>query len=139
MNSPQADQPQATGSGWLGLALIAAPMGLTAVLLGAVGSHAVSLNDATAQNRWDIALQIHYFQAAALLALAALSATQVAGRKLLLPGLVQAFGTVLFSGSLYLRAIEVAWLPGWITPAGGLVLLSGWLVLMLSLIKSGRR
>ncbi len=108
------------------------------MLLGAAGSHAVQLADAAARHRWDIALQIHYFQAAALLALAALSATKAAGRKLRLPGLLQISGTVVFSGSLYLRAAELVWLPGWITPAGGLILLLGWTITVLALIKPGK-
>jgi len=121
-------------SSWRGLAVCAALLGLAAVLLGALGSHAIKLDDAAARNRWDIALQIHYFQAAALMALAALSATGVIGRKLRVPAWLQISGSLLFCGSLYLRAGGLDWLPGWITPAGGLVLLSGWALTILALI-----
>jgi uncharacterized membrane protein YgdD (TMEM256/DUF423 family) len=131
---------------WSWLALAAALLGFSAVLLGAAGSHAVDLSDAAAAQRWTTALQIHYFQAAALMALAALAAAQAgshpaaissaqqatkAGAKsLLLPGYLQLLGTVLFCGSLYLRALQIDWLPGWITPMSGLILLAGWLLLI---------
>lgn len=123
-----------TPSAWRGLALSAALLGFTAVLLGALGSHAVQLDDAAARHSWDIALQMHYFQAAAIMALAALSATQVAGSKLQLTGWLQVLGTAVFSGSLYLRAAEQGGLPGWITPTGGLILLLGWVCTVLVLI-----
>jgi uncharacterized membrane protein YgdD (TMEM256/DUF423 family) len=127
---------QVNESGWRGLALAAALLGLGAVLLGALGSHVVDLNDAQARHRWNIALQIHYFQAAALMALAALTATTVAGRKLFLAGWLQVSGTLVFCGSLYLGAAGIGGLPGWITPAGGLVLILGWAALVVTLFIS---
>jgi uncharacterized membrane protein YgdD (TMEM256/DUF423 family) len=142
-----AVQPVAT---WRWLAVAAALLGFSAVLLGAAGSHAIDLSAATAAQRWDTALQIHYFQAAALLALAAFAAARSAApaephaitgpdasagvKVLLLSGWVQALGTVVFCGSLYLRVLQIEALPGWITPMGGLVLLSGWLLLLLALV-----
>lgn len=135
---------------WRWLALCAALLGFSAVLLGAAGSHAIDLSTASAAQRWNTALQIHYFQAAALLALAALAAVRSAalaepnsttgqnavagGKVLLLSGWIQALGTLLFCGSLYLRVLKIEVLPGWITPMGGLVLLSGWLLLIGSLL-----
>lgn len=130
---------------WRWLALAAALLGFFAVLLGAAGSHAIDLSAASAAQRWNTALQIHYFQAASLLALSALSAIS-AGRAsgpssppaaarsqanlLLLSGCIQLLGTLIFSGSLYLRAVQIERLPGWITPLGGLILLAGWLLLI---------
>lgn len=134
-----AGQPAAA---WRWLALAAALLGFSAVLLGAAGSHAIDLSGASAAQRWNTALQIHYFQAAALMALAALlaspsnsssSSLPAAGmitRLLLLSGCIQLLGTLLFCGSLYLRAVQIESLPGWITPSGGLVLLAGWLLLI---------
>ena len=135
---------------WRWLALAAALLGFSAVLLGAAGSHAINLSTAAAAQRWNTALQIHYFQAAALLALAALSVAQSVLRSvpisstqhttttgselLLVPGWIQLLGTLLFCGSLYLRALQINVLPGWITPLGGLTLLSGWLLLIVLLI-----
>ena len=123
-------------SGWRGLALAAALLGLCAVLLGAIGSHAIELSGEQARQRWDIALQIHYFQAAALLALAALCASAATNRKLLWPGWMQVLGTLVFCGSLYLRAAGMTGLPGFVTPAGGLVLIFGWSTLLVMLVLS---
>lgn len=118
---------------WRWLALCAAFLGLTAVLLGAAGSHAIDLSGEDSARRWSTALQLHYFQAAALLALAALGAVLSSQRRWLLPGWIQFTGTLMFCGSLYLRAIHVDWLPTWITPLGGLVLLAGWGLLIVML------
>jgi len=120
---------------WRQLALVASLLGLSAVLLGAVGSHAVELVDAVAEQRWSIALQIHYFQSAALLALAALAAARPEGQSFFWPGLLQVLGTLLFCGTLYLRALAPNTLPGWIAPIGGVLLLSGWFGLILALIR----
>lgn len=127
-------------SGWRGLALAAALLGMCAVLFGAIGSHAIDLSEVLARQRWDIALQIHYFQAAALLALAALCASGATRGKLRWPGWLQVLGTLVFCGSLYLRAAGIAGLPEFVTPAGGLVLILGWasLVVMLVLSRQGR-
>jgi len=128
--------------GWRWLALAGALLGLSAVLLGAVGSHAIQLGDAAAEQRWSVALQIHYFQAAALLALAALAATQTDGRRWFWPGIFQLSGTLLFCGTLYLRALPpswiVSWTPGWIAPIGGMLLLLGWFSLILFLVRKSR-
>ncbi len=139
---------------WRRLALAAGALGFTAVLLGAAGSHAIDLGSDAAARRWNIALQIHFFQAAALLALAACVAGLCVGRAalpaedqavghgpsgwLLRAGWLQFTGTLLFSGSLYLRAAGLFVLPGWITPLGGLTLLAGWLLLMLMLVTKVR-
>ena len=128
---------------WRWLALAAALLGLSAVLLGAVGSHAIQLEDAVAEGRWSVALQIHYFQAAALLALSALAAAQPGDRKWFWPGLLQLLGTLLFSGSLYLRALPPghalngmsSGIPGWIAPIGGMLMLIGWASLILILAR----
>lgn len=46
------------------------------------------------------------------------------------------FGLVIFSGSLYLLAVtEVRWL-GAITPIGGVSLITGWVIVALSALKS---
>lgn len=120
---------------WRWLAMAAAVLGFSAVLLGATGSHAVKLDTAAAERSWAIALQIHYFHATALLALAALSAAVPSRPLLWLPGLLLALGTVGFSGSLYFKAAQFSLLPGWVTPVGGMVLLVAWLCLILILIR----
>jgi len=117
------------------LAIVAAFFGLAAVLLAALGAHAVPLADATAQRLWDTALLIHFFQTAGMLAIAGL-AIRYATVSLVYSGWMMAGGTALFSGSLYLRAAAVDIFPTFIAPAGGFVLLLAWLVMAVALIAT---
>ena len=119
---------------WRGIALIAALYGLLAVVLAAQGAHLLPADQEAAQKLWATALQMHMFHAAALLAVAALSAYR---SSFLLPwsGLMMAVGVLLFSGSLYLRATGFEFLPGAVTPAGGIILMLGWALLFIGLIR----
>ena len=109
---------------WLGVS--AGLFGLGAVVLGALGSHVVELSDAHARQLWDTALEMHLFHAAALLALTALC-FHTSSRQLPLFALLLALGTLLFSGSLYLRAAGWEFLPGFVAPAGGMLMMASWL------------
>jgi uncharacterized membrane protein YgdD (TMEM256/DUF423 family) len=117
-------------AGWRLLAVTAAVFGFAAVILAALGSHAIPLQDARAERLWDTALLIHLFHTVAMLTVAALSLLLSSG-KLVYPGLTMAVGTVLFSGSLYLRAAGVDLLPSFMPPIGGLFLTVSWLALLL--------
>jgi uncharacterized membrane protein YgdD (TMEM256/DUF423 family) len=66
------------------------------------------------------------FHAAAMLAIAALAAALPA-RGFASGWVIMALGTLVFSGSLYLRAAGVLLLPEDLPPMGGLLLLVGWL------------
>ena len=137
--------------GWRWLAVAGAILALTAVFLGAAGSHVIDLDSDRARQSWAVASQIHFFHAAALLALAALAASLSASlfatesktrsgqpasaRYLLTSGWLLLLGTVLFSGNIYLRAAGMIWLPSWLTPVGGVVLMLTWLFLVLVLIR----
>ena len=120
-----------------GIALIAALSGLSAVILAAVGSHILLQSGAEAQKLWATALQIHMFHTAALLGIAALIRP---GSPRLMPwsGVLMMLGVLLFSGSLYLRAGGFSAVPGLVTPLGGLLLMAGWLVLIMTLIRKSR-
>lgn len=123
-------RPQA---GWRWLAAIAASFGFAAVILAALGAHAIPLPDAAAIRLWDTALQIHLFHTAAMLGLAAI-ALRISSVVLIYNSLVLALGTALFSGSLYLRAAGVDFLPTYLTPTGGLLLAATWLWLIIIFI-----
>ncbi len=120
-----------------GIALIAALSGLSAVILAAAGSHILVEDDAGAQKLWATALQIHMFHTVALLGVAALIQP---GASRLTPwsGIAMMLGLLLFSGSLYLRAGGFVPVPGLVTPLGGLLLMAGWLVLFMTLIRKSR-
>ncbi len=117
-----------------GVALIAALSGLLAVILAAAGSHILAQDDAEAQKLWATALQMHMFHTVALLGVAMLIQP---GSPRLRPwsGVLMTAGVLLFSGSLYLRAGGSILVPGLVTPLGGLLLMAGWLVLIMTLIR----
>ena len=120
-----------------GIALFAALSGLSAVILAATGAHILPEDGAGAQKLWATALQMHMFHTVALLGIAALIQP---GSPRLLPwsGILMMLGILLFSGSLYLRAGGLFSIPGLVTPLGGLLLMAGWLVLVLTLIRKRR-
>jgi uncharacterized membrane protein YgdD (TMEM256/DUF423 family) len=118
---------------WRGIALVAALYGLSAVVLAALGAHLLPADQAAAQKLWATALQMHIFHAAALLALAALAAHRDSS-PLRWSGLMMVLGVLLFSGSLYLRAVGLEIVPGPLTPAGGIILMLGWALLIVDLI-----
>lgn len=117
------------------LYLIAGLLGVTGVILGALGAHAFNpwLQQRQAVGLWQTAVLYHLIHTVALLALA--GGRNTPGR--LPPLLVAAAfcwigGVILFSGSLYGLALGAPRILGPITPAGGLALLAGWVLVMLS-------
>jgi uncharacterized membrane protein YgdD (TMEM256/DUF423 family) len=119
--------------------MLAGLAGMAAVALGAFGAHA--LRDLLLQrqtvNLWQTAVLYHLVHTVALLALTGWKADS-AGR---LPRVIAAAagcwlgGILLFSGSLYGLALGGPRLLGPVTPVGGLLLLAGWVLVMIS----GRR
>ncbi len=105
-------------------------LGLTGVLLDALGAHALhdSLTAQGTPDVWHTAVVYHLIHAVALLALA-VAKSPPTGRT---PALVRAIGwcwtggVVCFSGSLYILALGGPHVLGPITPLGGLLLLAGW-------------
>lgn len=120
-----------------GIALVAALSGLSAVILAAAGSHILAEDGAGVQKLWATALQMHMFHTIALLGISALIQP---GSPRLMPwsGVLMMFGVLFFSGSLYLRAGGFIAMPGLVTPLGGLLLMAGWLVLVMSLVRKSR-
>ncbi len=112
-------------------ALIAAAIsGALAVVIGAVGAHALgnlSGNDARAV--FDTAWRYHAFHTLAV-AIAAL-APAIGIRRSACAVACSAWlaGLVIFSGSLYGLAITATPWLGTITPIGGVALIAGWLAL----------
>jgi uncharacterized membrane protein YgdD (TMEM256/DUF423 family) len=107
------------------------------VALGALAAHG-SVHDYLAQaghlDYWRTALSLQWYHALALLAL---SHHRSARRGCVICWLV---GVVLFSGSLYILALDsqATW-AGPLTPLGGLFLLVGWGWLWVSLGRTPRR
>ena len=120
-----------------GIALFAALSGLSAVILAATGAHILPEDGAGAQKLWATGLRMHMFHTVALLGIAALIQP---GSPRMMPwgGILMMLGILFFSGSLYLRAVGLFSIPGLVTPLGGLLLMAGWLVLVLTLIRKRR-
>ena len=118
----------------LKLASAGAMLAAIAVILGAFGAHLLkSKIGAESLAVWETGNRYHFYHSLAIIAIAALP---VDGYKLQLPVILLIAGIVLFSGSLYLLALN--WLPkpgGIITPIGGLFFIAGWLFLSFQLLK----
>lgn len=113
-------------------ALIAAAVsGALAVIIGAVGAHALNdMSGADAQAVFDTAWRYHAFHTLALSIVALAPAAGVHRRACAVACGAWLAGLVLFSGSLYALAITaIPWL-GAITPVGGVALIAGWLMLL---------
>ena len=125
------------GRRWIATASILAAV---AIGLGAFGAHGLEdFLSADQLSTFDTGVKYHFYHTIALLMTALLSA--------FLPNtdlrwVVRLFliGIVFFSGSLYLlstaslHSLPVAIL-GPITPLGGLLLISGWLLLLLKVVR----
>jgi uncharacterized membrane protein YgdD (TMEM256/DUF423 family) len=112
------------------LLLTAGLLGMTGVLSGALGAHALheSLVARQMVGVWQTAVSYHLIHSVALLAL--VGGKVDAGKQM--PKLAAAAarcwigGVILFSGSLYALALGAPPALGPITPLGGLLLLAGW-------------
>jgi uncharacterized membrane protein YgdD (TMEM256/DUF423 family) len=113
---------------------VAALLGALGVILGAFGAHALQARLSTEQlESWNTAVRYHLLHSVVLLALALFSAAS--GRSIQLPGWLFSLGIALFSGSIYLLVLTGQRWLGPVTPAGGLLLIAGWLSLV-SLARS---
>lgn len=113
------------------IALAGAVLSLTVVILAALGGHLIDMRGLRAI--WQTAQYMHMFNAAALLGLAALLYTMPS--KLLQWGAwLVVSGTVIFCGSIYLHIISDYLLSG-AAPAGGLLMMTGWTLVVLAFIR----
>lgn len=116
--------------------------GLTGVVLGAFGAHALRATLAAqgSAGTWETAVHYHLFHALALLAVGLHRPTGPAPW-LRRAGIAWGAGIVLFSGSLYLLALGGPRWLGPVTPLGGLGFIVGWVGVFLharSVPGSGR-
>lgn len=117
-------------------------LGLAAVVLGAYGSHAAVFADTGAQAVFETGLRYHFAHLPAL-GLAALigSLAPAVARRAGIAGALFLAGILLFSGPLYLKALGLADITNPLAPAGGFLLMAGWLALAwagLGLLRPGR-
>lgn len=117
--------------------ILASLLGVSGVLMAAAGSHWIpDMEDAGRYHRWQAANFMHFGHALALLALSVIPASQTSWAYRL-TGWSWAIGVILFSGTIY----AALWLPDISTrlaPAGGMLLMLGWLALLVPPLRSGR-
>jgi uncharacterized membrane protein YgdD (TMEM256/DUF423 family) len=111
-------------------------LGGLAVALGAFGSHAFKslLLENNRVDTYELATKYHLFHALTMLAIGILM-NQVKQKSIKVSATLVLAGTVLFSGSLYLMALLNTTKVALITPLGGLFLLTGWALLVYSLVR----
>lgn len=119
-------------------------LGLLAVVLGAFGSHSLKeVIQPEHLNTFEIGIRYQFMHAIVLLVIGTLfyerQTNLMAYAAYLFMG-----GIILFSGSLYLIALQEIFNPplnllGPITPFGGLLLISGWLLFFLSTYQTNQR
>jgi uncharacterized membrane protein YgdD (TMEM256/DUF423 family) len=113
-------------------------LGMAAVGLGALGAHALKDDLSVAQlTSFETAVRYQFYHAMVLLVLY-LAKDRLSVRKLNLAAAVFTAGVLCFSGSIYLLSCKdlfglttYKWL-GPITPLGGILMMSGWAVLLIS-------
>lgn len=114
------------------LLILAAAAGMSGVGLGAFGAHAFNAllvaNDRL--GTYQTGVQYHLIHAVALLVVALLAGQQNSVY-LSAAGLAFALGIVLFSGSLYVLALQEVRVMGAVAPFGGIAFVIGWGMILL--------
>ena len=106
--------------------------GATGVAAGAYGAHALSQQlSPYLLNVFQTAVLYQLIHALALLGIVALLSQSVRSKALLISAGLMVIGTILFSGSLYLLTLS-SWRVGLITPLGGFLLISAWIMLLIA-------
>ena len=113
------------------IALAATLLAFFAVVLAAMGSHLFDMKGL--QDTWQTASNIHLFNAAGLLGLAALLA-RLDSAWLKWGAWMVVLGTLVFCGSIYLHVITGR-TPTNVAPAGGMLMMAGWLLAALAFIR----
>ena len=119
----------------------AAIFGATAVLLGALGAHALEeVLSTDSLNSFRTGVRYQMFHALAMVMWIGVR-KEVSERALKVGLNLMSWGTVLFSVSIYLLATRsatgmegIGWL-GPITPIGGILLMVSWIALMIGVLK----
>jgi uncharacterized membrane protein YgdD (TMEM256/DUF423 family) len=104
-------------------------LGFFAVGMGAMGAHHLGLADSD-RSSWSTAVDYHLWHAVVLLVAALIPLRE----NRIFPLMIAFFvaGILLFSGSIYLLILTKNSLWGPVTPLGGICILSGWFLLILS-------
>lgn len=117
----------------------ASVLGASGVALGALGAHALhpKLVERGVLESWRTAVLYQLFHATTILGISALSSSStdsMSTASLQRAGQLITIGTTMFSGSIYMLCFGIGpkKIVGPTTPIGGLVMISGWIMLGLS-------
>ncbi|MEQ8363623.1 MAG: DUF423 domain-containing protein [Cyclobacteriaceae bacterium] len=118
------------------LIFIGALLGGLSVALGAFGAHALQqiLVEHGRTDTYELAVRYQFYHTLALLIMAAL-ADKLNEIKASWSALLMTSGTIVFSGSLYILSLSGQTIWGAVTPVGGVLLIAGWVMLLLSAKK----
>ena len=118
----------------------AAILGLTAIILGAFGAHALKKVLSPEQlTTFETGIKYQMYHALFLLFLASTNLIANNTKKIIFYAIVS--GVILFSGSIYILATSnltgINFKPiGILTPIGGLFLIAGWSVIIVKMINN---
>ena len=117
------------------LAACGAALALLGVALGAFGAHGLEARLSPADlGTFETAVRYQMYHALGLFGVAWLA--DRTGRALVVRGgWLLVAGTVVFSGSLYILVLIGAGWLGAVTPAGGLMQLAGWLLILVGTLR----
>lgn len=107
------------------LLIFGAFLGLTSVIMGALGDHAFDLTPERAKSL-ETGIRYNMIYAALIVALS----VAPYDRKLHIPAYIFTVGTVLFSFSIYGALLTEVRELTYFTPAGGITIMVGWLALV---------
>ena len=112
-------------------------MGATGVVFGAFGAHALAARLSESNlGVWDTAVSYQLTHALALLAVGILLRVSAGGSAALtVAGWGFLIGVLLFSGSLYLLALDGPRMLGPVTPLGGVAFVVGWVALLVAALR----
>jgi uncharacterized membrane protein YgdD (TMEM256/DUF423 family) len=120
---------------WLGLGAL---NGLLGVALGAFGAHALRAQlTPELLAVWKTAVEYQMIHALALLGLGLLLRQGLAGALPQAAAGCFGLGVLLFSGSLYALCLTGVRALGVVTPLGGVLLLTGWALLLVAVLRAG--
>ncbi len=112
--------------------MIGTILGMTSVIMGAFGAHYLeSVLDSYAINIFDTGARFQMYHSL-LLILIGLVQHSWHSRLLIFATIFISVGILIFSGSLYIIALSGISIIGAITPVGGVSLIIGWALLVLS-------
>lgn len=111
-------------------------LGLTGVMIGAFGAHALkpALQAAGRVETFETAVKYQFYHTLALLA-TGLMMYHVQKKALQYAALLFVLGVLIFSGSLYVLCVSGWTMLGAVTPLGGVLLIGGWGTLLTSVAR----